>query len=743
MDMLKIEQQRQALEGNLQQLRQSLKYWQAFEAEYEGLKEEILDAQPNVDAAKLDALSMAYDGELVTKQVIRELAGLDKGSPRTGQQIVRDLERRVEYVQRNCEVIQRRFFDAEAKLEEFDFAAMRDAENFLGAGRGGGENFPLTEIHEELDEDGNVISSRLERPEEKQARLVESLRKAGLTTEDLEEGDEQEQQPTTPLKPAITNASPPPSSIASPAPAGPSRVQGERGSVSSSDLPSTTGDSTQENETPRRPQVRKKSVSFTADTKESPELVRVDSEESRKSVSFNDKVAVAPAAPPPDPRTVQFSPQVEEIPPQPLGPPGPAQTGAQLPSQPEKDVSQKAPSAPSAQNTHGKTKEAELEVQKELRASFKPGDRVATLDDDEEVVSKNVVIPEDENEEDAQTRREMLDYHLNEVGHVVAQMDLNDDDDYNDDDFAEDDDYDDDETSSHFTGSSFQGDEDTPYTSGLSDDDEDEDEYGRTKGKVITDDYRQQMMEMQKRLIGNLGPAPEGEDVAEVDPDLDPNDVRKLVIRDKRSSMSSDNSDGGDKKAGGKKRVSFAQELDVAEKSEPSSAKADTNQEGGAVAPAVADTVAEKPATTAPQAAPGATPSPAKTSRFKKARNAPPQHDPTSPPTAAPTNPTSITDFDSPTGPAGRTLAETLIERPAPDKSTKGKAAPSADDPDPIAERRQLAADYYRRRNEMIRQQGGFKGNREEDEALGELMEERPDGRVRKVSRFKAARIKP
>ncbi|KAI7367451.1 hypothetical protein KC354_g3428 [Hortaea werneckii] len=742
MDMLKIEQQRQALEGNLQQLRQSLKYWQAFEAEYEGLKEEILDAQPNVDAAKLDALSTAYDGKLVTKQVIRELAGLDKGTPRTGQQIVRDLERRVEYVQKNCEVIQRRFFDAEAKLEEFDFAAMRDAENFLGAGGSAGEGFPLTEIHEELDEDGNVISSRLERPEEKQARLVESLRKAGLTTDDLEEGGEQEQQPTTPLKPAITNASPPPSSVASPALAGPSRVQGERGSVSSSDLPSTTGDSTQENETPRRPQVRKKSVSFTADTKESPELVRVDSEEGRKSVSFNDKIAVAPAAPPPDARTVQFSPQVEEIPPQSLGPPGPAQTGGQLPSQTEKDSSQKAPSASSAQDTLGKTKEAELEIQKELRASFKPRDRVATLDDDEEVVSKDVVIPEDEDEEDAQIRREMLDYHLNEVGHVVAQMDLNDDDDYNDDDFAEDDDYDDDETSSHFTGSSFQGDEDSPFTSGLSDD-EDEDEYGRTKGKVITDDYRQQMLEMQKRLIGNLGPAPEGEDVAEVDPELDPNDVRKLVIRDKRSSMSSDNSDGAEKKAGGKKRVSFAEELDVAEKPEPSPAKAGTHQEDGPVAP-IAETVAEKPATTAPQAAPGATPPPAKTSRFKKARN-PPQQETIPPPTEAPTNPNNITDFDSPTGPAGRTLAETLIERPAAassNKPTKGKA-PSLDDPDPIAERRQLAADYYRRRNELIRQQGGFKGNRDEDEALGELMEERPDGRVRKVSRFKAARIQP
>lgn len=58
--------------------------------------------------------------------------------------------------------------------------------------------------------------------------------------------------------------------------------------------------------------------------------------------------------------------------------------------------------------------------------------------------------------------------------------------------------------------------------------------------------------------------------------------------------------------------------------------------------------------------------------------------------------------------------------------------------------RRQLAAEYYRRRNELIRSQdGGFLGSRqdkEEEEALGEWMEEK-DGRVRKVSRFRAARI--
>jgi unconventional prefoldin RPB5 interactor 1 len=82
-------------------------------------------------------------------------------------------------------------------------------------------------------------------------------------------------------------------------------------------------------------------------------------------------------------------------------------------------------------------------------------------------------------------------------------------------------------------------------------------------------------------------------------------------------------------------------------------------------------------------------------------------------------------------------MADTLVERPV---KKKPAAAPS-DDSDRILQRRELAAEYYRRRNEIIRQQGGFKANADEDEEQGELMEER-DGKVKKVSRFRAARIK-
>jgi len=698
MDLLRLEQQRQELEQSLQKLRQSLKYWQTFEAEYEGLKEEIREAQPDVSFAKLTEISESYEGELVTKQVVRELAGWDKASspPRTGQQIIRDIERRQEYVQKNIEIIQRRFFESEAKLEEFDFAATRDIVTGL----------PLTEIEEELDEDDNVVSSRLTQPEEKQKQLVESLRKAGLTDEDLEEGAEGRVKEQQPLRPAITNASPP--IISGPAAL---PMSGKRATELTSDPLAANGNGMTVTGLPERPPIRKKSVSFSADTKEPPEIVRIDSEDGKKSVSFAEKVAVAPAAPLPDSRTVQFSPMIEEIPPQPLGPASPVVQPAQIAAI-----------------------DAKVEVQKELRASgFKPGDKVKTLNDDDEVVSTDVVLPDDEGEEDAQTRREMLDYHLNEVGHVVAQMDLDDGDDYNDDDFDDDDD---DDTSSHFTGSTHLDDEDTPYTSGLSDE-EDEDDFGRTKGKIVDEEYRKKMLEMEKRLIGNLGPAPEDESIADAGSELNPADVRRLVIRGKRSSMSSVSSDSSEKKAGGKKRVSFAEDLDVAE-AEPGSPllKAQKHVEGETAVP-VSEIIVEKD-TTAAQAGPGAA-TPGKASRFKRARTVPATSEIVETSNPAP-NLNGSTDYEAtPSGPAGKTLAETLIERPAATRRTK---APSADDDDPIAERRQLAAEYYRRRNDMIRQQGGFKANRDEDETLGEWMEEK-DGKIKKVSRFKAARIQP
>lgn len=675
MDLAELEQQRLALEAGLEKLRQSLKHWQAWEAEYEGLKEELLTATEELTADGLVKLAKEYSGELVNEKEILDLTGVAKGAPRTATQIVGLIERRQDYVKKNIETVQRQYFDAEAKSEELAFAVAPHGDD--------GENgLPLTEIHEELDEDGNVISSALSRPEESTSQMIESLRKAGLKDEDL--------QHETPLKPAITNATPPmtPTPLTS--------VPSKR--MLSDDAVSLTGDAAHDDHEHERPSIRKKSVSFTADTKEPEHRPRQESEDGHKRVSFNDKVAVMPAAPPPDPRSVSFSPKVEEIPAQPLGLGSPAVHPAE-----------------------------QSDVQKDLRERYKPGERVAELNDDDEIEKIHVVMPENESEEDAKTRREMLEYHLNEVGNVVAQIDLEEAkasagaDGYDDDD-------DDDDMSFHTT-SEYLDDEDTPYTTGLSESEDEEDEYGRSVKPQITDEYRKRMEELQQRLIGNLGPAPKDEDVGDVDPDLDVKDVKRLVIRDKRNSTSSMSSDNSEKKAGGKKRVSFAETLDVAEPGSPP-LKAQKHVPGETAGP-VADTIAERQ-TALPPSVPQET-KPAKMSRFKAARAAAPEHAVEDAPAAA--NPSSVPHSDSPTGPANATLAPTLLERTP---VRRAPAAPGEDNDDESVQRRQLAEQYYRQRNQMIKEQGGFKKGEDEDD----WMEER-DGKVKKMSRFKAARLRP
>ncbi|CAK4033516.1 Hypothetical predicted protein [Lecanosticta acicola] len=671
MDLLRLEQQRKALEQSLQKLRASLQHWQTFDAEYEGLREELHSLSDTLD---IESISKSYPGDLVNEKEIRELASLDSPSPRTASQILGIVSRRQEYVQKNIETVQRQFWDAEAKLEELDFVAVTSAHREEGRTA----SLPLTEIHEELDDEGNVLSSTLSRPEESTANIIDSLRKAGLAEKDLDAATDDQDADDHSATTGSHNVLPP-------------ALVDKR----YKDSPNTEDKSTGEGGSRSRPPVRKKSVSFTADTKPSPEPVRSESEDGKKTVSFNDKIAVMPAAPPPDPRTVSFSPTVEEIPAEPA-------------------VSAKA-------NMHETQAKSDDEMQRSLRGMFKPGEKVYELGDDEEVLGSHIVIPEGESEEDARLRREMINYHLHEVGHIVAEMNLEEgmDDGYDDEDES---------ASASDLASSQYLDEDTPYTSGLSDsDNESEDEHGRRKRRVISDDYHQQMKELESRLIGNLGPAPSDDTVADIDPHFDPADVRKLVIRASRGSQSSASSEN-DKKAAGKKRVSFAEALDVADEIVPPT-KAAKLEDGENAAP-VSEMVTERSAP-GPASAPSM-PFPAKTSRFQQARSSA---------SAAESSTMNIGngehDSDRPTGPAGKIIADTLLERNVP---RQGAAPPLEDDP--IMQRRELAAEYYRRRNDMIRQQGGFKAAADEDQDMGELMEER-DGKLKKVSKFRAARIKP
>ena len=139
------------------------------------------------------------------------------------------------------------------------------------------------------------------------------------------------------------------------------------------------------------------------------------------------------------------------------------------------------------------------------------------------------VIPIDESPEDAALRREMIKYNMGEVGAIVAELDL------------------DENNASYSDGES--GEEDYDYSSV----EEDEDQYGRTKQRVLTNEYLAEMQKLQQRLK-NVGPAA----AQSSSPRLDDSKVPQ-----KDNSISNE----GPRRPKGPiaKGVRFAEELDIQE----------------------------------------------------------------------------------------------------------------------------------------------------------------------------------
>lgn len=105
----------------------------------------------------------------------------------------------------------------------------------------------------------------------------------------------------------------------------------------------------------------------------------------------------------------------------------------------------------------------------------------------EEAPRQQPVIPANESPEDAALRRQIIQYNMREVNNIVAEMDLVDK--------ASDASYSDSDS------------EETPDDNSL---DEDEDKYGRTKRRVLTDEYLTEMRALEQRLnakaLQNVGP---------------------------------------------------------------------------------------------------------------------------------------------------------------------------------------------------------------------------------------------
>ncbi|KAF1351472.1 hypothetical protein EJ07DRAFT_137906 [Lizonia empirigonia] len=523
-----IERRRAQLQESVEKLQRALTHWTTWEAEYQMFKEEIESAD-DPSPSQMRAIAQELEASLLNEKEVDELLGKD----RSANQVVDLVQRRIDYVQQNSATIEKQLDAAEKQLAGVDV--------LLDPGVDNEEGLPMMDIEEELDEEGNAISSSVNQTGKGAAEVVEALRKAGLQKADLEK-----------------------------------MLQG-------------------------------------------PSKART----ALKRDGYNE----------------------------------------------------------------------DLEA-----LNFTKGTKVIELDQDDKMVASYPIIPQGESPEEAELRRQMLQYGLAEVGQVVAELDL----DHPTAEYSDfDDDYDDED-----------------------EDDEEEDEYGRSIRPAVTDDYRQQMLELEKklgaRMLENVGPRSEDDDTIE-----QVESVRLLKVQkdDRFDDTISAVKPKSAASQSGKKGVRFANDIDISEAPQPvrePEAKASPVKP----APTMSDIV-ERPAR--PFQPPTAPSKPAKVSRFKSTRaaNEPRQMLPNPPAYEAPA---------VPTGPAGRPLASTVVEH------TPSSSEPSAPDEfDPAVMNREIQAEYHKARNKFIQQQGGFKPI-DEDEA-SPIVEER-NGKTKKVSRFMAAKLR-
>ncbi len=333
--------------------------------------------------------------------------------------------------------------------------------------------------------------------------------------------------------------------------------------------------------------------------------------------------------------------------------------------------------------------------------------------------SEAPVIPPDESPEDAALRREMLQYGMSEVGAVVAELQLEEGSDWSEEDYEDDD-------------------EDLSNMSSI----DDEDEHGRSTGKVMNDELRKHMMELQQRLgvkmMQNIGQnASDGYDIVQ-------EGIGQIKITGSEEAPVTEipeNAAGSEPRKmspapSAKKGVRFAEELDIAP-SPKSSIVLPADQpitQRQTIAP-VSDIV-ERTAPVHPSPLPQHK---KKASRFKSARHGSDEastgtsNTPNSFSPRVNFSPTEDTTRTVPTGPEGATLAPAVVERDVPLDTSPLEP----DEMDPKLVHQEVATEYHKMRNRMIQRQGGFL--KEEESEFVPYTEE--EGGPKKMSRFKAARL--
>ncbi|KKF96151.1 hypothetical protein CFO_g1505 [Ceratocystis platani] len=650
---LDLERQRQRLEDQASQLRQSLGYWRTWDADYETLKEEIdtIPEDARQSPTAILAVKEKFESSIVTAKELDVIFG-SNAEPKTYAQIISVLDGRIDTGSKNVASLKRGLESTENKLAATTVIMNPDGTDEDGQ--------PFTDIIEELDDDDNVISYRLAKPGDNSNQIRELLEKAGVKGLPMLDGNTNEggSSPSSAKESLKSNTT---------------KEQALQGLISAS--PSS--------ESP------------------SPQL---------KATEKASEKPTARAKPPP-PETAAASTENAR-------------------STPKSEVSTPLPRA--AQRVQNIMDSAKAQ---------------------EEISKKEPVIPENESEDDAQMRRDMLKYGLGEVGAVVAEMFIDD---------GDDDDW---------------GTEDEEYES------DESDEFGKSKYSVITDDYRQHMLELEKKLGFQSHFSRQLEEKIAAQPDDEEEDpgkegIGRIVVQtqdkplavpsvasaspttpvknptgspaiesslkktnaDKTTGPSGDGADSVNLEAepkSAKKSVRFAEMLDIAPQKpggKPTPRRAKLPKVTDDDLPDTIGDVVERNSSSKNRRKKANK----KASRFKKAMAetqtpSTPAMTPDAIPSAFSLDGNKISgSAAAPTPPQGQTLAAAVVEKPTP----ASEKVIINDEFDELTLQQEVSDEYHKRRKNIIQQHGGFL-----------VQEELPIQRVeehestKRVSRFKAARL--
>lgn len=264
--MSDLERHRAQLEQNVEKLRKALRHWQVWDYEHEGLKEELQALGNPASKDELKRIHDTYEADLLTEKELNDLFG---SYDKTVSQLINRIDHRVEVASKNIEILEKQVTAAETKLARINIVAQPDLEHEDGE--------PILDIFEQLDEDGNIVSSRVQEAGTAESdALVAALAKSGIKLNSST-------KPASPTAPVSESASVPACEVTKSEPV--------------SSKPS-------ESSAQSKPILKKKGVSFADDTKPpdtgTKSATALKIENILKTAKENEKMAQKPATIPDD-----------------------------------------------------------------------------------------------------------------------------------------------------------------------------------------------------------------------------------------------------------------------------------------------------------------------------------------------------------------------------------------------------------------------------------------------------------